>query len=91
VYSTCSIHAIENEHVVQAALDSKEVKGGYFTLAPQNEVLPTWQRRGLADGLRDSSKYRELRIISPLNLFHQAMQPRLFVACRGKITLTDSS
>jgi len=60
VYSTCSIHAIENEHVVQTALDSKEAKGGKFTLAPQNEVLPTWQRRGLADHLYDSSNAASL-------------------------------
>ncbi|KAF8348871.1 S-adenosyl-L-methionine-dependent methyltransferase [Amanita rubescens] len=53
VYSTCSVHAIENEHVVQATLDTKEAKVGKFTLAPQNEVLPTWQRRGQKGQLSD--------------------------------------
>ncbi|KAK2460909.1 hypothetical protein APHAL10511_007379 [Amanita phalloides] len=53
VYSTCSVHAIENEHVVQAVLDSEEAKVGNFTLAPRNEVLPTWQRRGLNGHLSD--------------------------------------
>jgi putative methyltransferase len=48
VYSTCSIHATENEHVVRDALKSEEA-GATFTLAPQNEVLPKWTRRGYPD------------------------------------------
>ena len=56
VYSTCSVHALENEHVVQAVLDTEEAKVGKFTLAPQNEVLPTWQRRGLDGQLSDNGK-----------------------------------
>lgn len=47
VYSTCSIHAVENEHVVFAALKSKEAIEGGFTLAPKTQVMPTWPRRGL--------------------------------------------
>ncbi|ORX48495.1 S-adenosyl-L-methionine-dependent methyltransferase [Hesseltinella vesiculosa] len=43
VYSTCSIHAQENEHVVQTIL----TKHPDFSLAPRSSVLPTWQRRGL--------------------------------------------
>lgn len=46
VYSTCSIHATENERVVRNALGSEEAQVGEFELAPQNEVLPTWPRRG---------------------------------------------
>lgn len=49
VYSTCSIHAIENEEVVCAALESDEAKQGQFVLAPRDSVLPTWPRRGQAD------------------------------------------
>ncbi|KAL6057706.1 putative 28S rRNA (cytosine-C(5))-methyltransferase [Balamuthia mandrillaris] len=41
VYSTCSIHAEENEHVVKAAL---EAAAGKFRLA---HALPQWHRRGL--------------------------------------------
>lgn len=47
VYSTCSIHPVENEHVVFAALKSKEAIERGFTLAPRAEVIPTWARRGL--------------------------------------------
>ncbi|KAF7312122.1 SAM-MT-RSMB-NOP domain-containing protein [Mycena indigotica] len=47
VYSTCSIHATENEHVVRAALESDEAANGSFVLAPQRYVIPTWHRRGL--------------------------------------------
>ncbi|KAK7044180.1 hypothetical protein VNI00_007900 [Paramarasmius palmivorus] len=59
VYSTCSIHAIENEHVVCAALKSDEALARNFKLAPRDDVLPTWTRRGLPEemdvpGLADS-------------------------------------
>ena len=40
VYSTCSVHAIENEHVVRQALSSVTD----FTLG---HALPQWPRRGL--------------------------------------------
>lgn len=46
VYSTCSIHATENERVVGNALKSEEASKGWFELAPQSEVLSTWPRRG---------------------------------------------
>ena len=49
VYSTCSIHAIENEGVVKHVLASEECQLGNFRLAPRNEVLPSWPRRGLAE------------------------------------------
>jgi len=49
VYSTCSIHATENEHVIRDALKSEEANVATFMLAPQNEVLPEWTRRGYPD------------------------------------------
>ena len=48
VYSTCSIHAAENERVVRAAL---EAAGNEWMLAPRSQVLPTWPRRGLQEEL----------------------------------------
>ena len=51
VYSTCSIHAAENEHVVAQALNSEEARAAGFTLASRAEVLPAWERRGLAEDL----------------------------------------
>ncbi|KAG9013968.1 hypothetical protein FRB94_004348 [Tulasnella sp. JGI-2019a] len=50
VYSTCSVHPEEDEHVVRDALASLEGKG-FFGLAPRSLVLPEWPRRGLAGGL----------------------------------------
>ncbi|KAF9266542.1 S-adenosyl-L-methionine-dependent methyltransferase [Marasmius fiardii PR-910] len=53
VYSTCSVHAIENEHVVAEALKSDEAKNGNFKLATPDEVLPQWPRRGLPEEIDD--------------------------------------
>jgi len=50
VYSTCSIYSIENEGVVCQALKSEEARSN-FKLAPPEEVLPSWHRRGLPDEL----------------------------------------
>jgi len=52
VYSTCSIHAIENEHVISSALESEEAAVAGFVLASRQEVLPTWQRRGYCNEMR---------------------------------------
>ncbi|KZO96580.1 williams-Beuren syndrome critical region protein 20 copy A [Calocera viscosa TUFC12733] len=49
-YSTCSIHKEENEFVVYDALISEEAAQAGFTLAPREEVLPAWPRRGQSEG-----------------------------------------
>lgn len=54
VYSTCSIHASENEHVVRDALSSDEAKAGSFSIASRNEVLPDWPRRGFAEEMNST-------------------------------------
>ncbi|KAF8525811.1 S-adenosyl-L-methionine-dependent methyltransferase [Hysterangium stoloniferum] len=56
VYSTCSIHAAENEHVVVKALDSEEARRAGFSLATRDQVLPTWERRGLAEEMGDDAE-----------------------------------
>lgn len=48
MYSTCSIHAEEDERVVARALKSG---GGRWRVAPRSAVLPSWERRGLAEEL----------------------------------------
>ncbi|KAL1697648.1 S-adenosyl-L-methionine-dependent methyltransferase [Schizophyllum commune] len=54
VYSTCSIHAAENEHVVREALASEECCAGNFTLASRDSVLPTWPRREMKEEMGES-------------------------------------
>lgn len=52
-YSTCSIHAVENEGVVMAALRKA---GPAWRVAPRSDALPRWPHRGLlesCDGDRD--------------------------------------
>lgn len=43
VYSTCSIHPEENEHVVKTILKNNPD----FELATRDSILPTWERRGI--------------------------------------------
>ncbi|CDH60592.1 s-adenosyl-l-methionine-dependentmethyltransferase [Lichtheimia corymbifera JMRC:FSU:9682] len=51
VYSTCSIHPQENEHVVRTILaDNPD-----FELASRDSVLPTWTRRGVPKEFADSN------------------------------------
>ncbi|KAI0329111.1 S-adenosyl-L-methionine-dependent methyltransferase [Cubamyces sp. BRFM 1775] len=49
VYSTCSVHAIENEHVVREAIKTEEAVNGRFRLGRREEVFPTWHRRGIPE------------------------------------------
>ena len=56
VYSTCSIHAQDNEQVVGTVLKDNSD----FTLAARSSVLPTWKRRGLPsefDGNDQGNKF----------------------------------
>lgn len=48
VYSTCSIHAIENEHVVERLLLDPEVRARGWLVTKRKTVLPRWPRRGIA-------------------------------------------
>ncbi|KAJ2956854.1 hypothetical protein NQZ79_g7356 [Umbelopsis isabellina] len=51
VYSTCSIHPQENEHVVTTILSSTSE----FVLGPRSETIPTWERRGLVKECNDDA------------------------------------
>ncbi|KAJ6631011.1 S-adenosyl-L-methionine-dependent methyltransferase [Mycena sp. CBHHK59/15] len=65
VYSTCSVHATENERVVRATLLSEEALAGPFNLAPREEVLPTWHRRGLTEEMSVPEEAASLIRCSP--------------------------
>ncbi|KZT07718.1 S-adenosyl-L-methionine-dependent methyltransferase [Laetiporus sulphureus 93-53] len=65
VYSTCSVHAIENEHVVRKALATDECSKGGFQLADPAMVLPGWKRRGLADEMGNAAEAQSLVRCSP--------------------------
>ena len=47
VYSTCSIHAEENERVVIDLLLDEQIRNQGWTLASRDEVIPEWPRRGI--------------------------------------------
>ncbi|KAJ7454797.1 S-adenosyl-L-methionine-dependent methyltransferase [Mycena latifolia] len=65
VYSTCSVHATENERVVRAALLSDEAIDGAFQLAAREDVLPKWQRRGMPEEMADPNDATSLIRCSP--------------------------
>ncbi|KAJ3482039.1 hypothetical protein NLI96_g7251 [Meripilus lineatus] len=65
VYSTCSVHTTENEHVVRNALRSEECSAGRFKLAPPEEVLPSWKRRGIQEELDHPSDATSIVRCSP--------------------------
>ncbi|GAA5977190.1 hypothetical protein JCM11641_003871 [Rhodosporidiobolus odoratus] len=46
VYSTCSVWEQEDEGVVMRVLAKKEFQEAGWRLAPREEVLPGWERRG---------------------------------------------
>ncbi|AET38815.1 rRNA (cytosine-C5-)-methyltransferase RCM1 Ecym_3325 [Eremothecium cymbalariae DBVPG len=47
VYSTCSIHAEENERVVIDLLLDQNIKQYGWKVAKRDSVIPAWQRRGI--------------------------------------------
>ncbi|GMM56819.1 rRNA (cytosine-C5-)-methyltransferase [Maudiozyma humilis] len=47
VYSTCSIHAEENERVVIDLLLDKKVQEWGWTVSKRERAIPSWPRRGL--------------------------------------------
>lgn len=56
VYSTCSVHAMENEQVVTKALNSEEAKKSRFCLAPRSQVIEKWERRGVLEEMEEADK-----------------------------------
>ncbi|KAI8087061.1 S-adenosyl-L-methionine-dependent methyltransferase [Thamnidium elegans] len=55
VYSTCSIHPEENEHVVKTILK----RHPDFKLATRESVLPTWNRRGIPEEINGNKDLAE--------------------------------
>ncbi|KXN91668.1 Putative methyltransferase C2C4.06c [Leucoagaricus sp. SymC.cos] len=64
VYSTCSVYATENEQVVSSALESEEAAAASFVLAPREEVLPAWQRRGYQEEMRKGDAGSVIRCLA---------------------------
>ncbi|CAD6886102.1 unnamed protein product [Tilletia laevis] len=59
VYSTCSIHAEEDEHVVVAALESAEAQEGGWRLMGREKVLPAWPVRGRVEDCKGDTVIAE--------------------------------
>lgn len=59
VYSTCSIHAEENERVVIDLLLDKKVKQWGWKVATRSKVIPNWERRGFVDEFKEVFRDQE--------------------------------
>ncbi|KAK9453407.1 S-adenosyl-L-methionine-dependent methyltransferase [Dipodascopsis uninucleata] len=55
VYSTCSIHAEENEDVVRALLEDPEVSELGWRVLPRVNCISNWHRRGLEERFKGMS------------------------------------
>ena len=53
VYSTCSIHAEENERVVIDLLLDKDVQKAGWRVASRDSVIPSWPRRGFVEEFKE--------------------------------------
>ncbi|KAL1920147.1 uncharacterized protein VTP21DRAFT_1293 [Calcarisporiella thermophila] len=90
VYSTCSVHAIENEHVVKKALEKGEEKG--WKLARRQNVLPTWERRGISEELgREGEEADALVRCMPAQDFTNGFFVSCFVRSGGEDSNTRES
>ncbi|CAG8536291.1 7246_t:CDS:10 [Funneliformis mosseae] len=72
VYSTCSIHPQENEQVIQRVLKQTET----FLLANRNDVVPTWDRRGISSEFND-----EETAVKLIRTLPEDFMNGFFVAC----------
>ncbi|RHZ70851.1 hypothetical protein Glove_265g15 [Diversispora epigaea] len=73
VYSTCSIHAQENEHVVKHALEQTD----NFILTNEKDIMPKWPKRGIASEIGDDEEAAKKLIRSS----PQEYTNGFFVAC----------
>ncbi|CAG8509248.1 4898_t:CDS:2 [Scutellospora calospora] len=73
VYSTCSIHAEENEHVIKRALDQTD----HFVLANKDVMMPSWPRRGISNEINDEGAAEKFIRTSP----NEDYTNGFFVAC----------
>lgn len=64
MYSTCSIHSQENEQVVKEVLQ----QNNNFILTNRNDVIPTWNRRGISSEFVDD-KGNDYKFISTFVAF----------------------
>ncbi|KAI8342918.1 S-adenosyl-L-methionine-dependent methyltransferase [Chlamydoabsidia padenii] len=84
VYSTCSIHALENEKVVETILS----RHPEFTLASRDTVLPTWKRRGFTKEMGNFKGHSDSVVRT---LPSEDLTNGFFVACFVRNTMTSSS
>ncbi|CAG8481154.1 10690_t:CDS:2 [Cetraspora pellucida] len=74
IYSTCSVYAEENEHVIKRVLDQTDL----FVLANKNDIMPSWPRRGISSEINNDEGTAEKLIRTSPN---EDYTNGFFVAC----------
>ena len=87
MYSTCSVHAVENERVVEAVLGTEEASA--FQLAKKGDILPNWPRRGLQEEFGTHGDFLNFLYTFELHIHQPMLDANCLLRCKPRADLTN--